>query len=152
MIVYLQFSQNGEGHSTRTRPEIENSLTRIRYNLWELGTKNINFILCKFQNTLIFKHNTNLWNWHRMKFMFLSLILANCTLFSSQFLQIIPYSRLTRSRTRISFSCYDPSHIFSLLMMQSFSYVSKLGTREWALFVCQNGKYFLHVKLAGATF
>ena len=78
----------------------------------KIRDKNVNFILCQFQNRnskhSFCKYNTNLWNWHRTKFTFLSLILTNCTLFS--------FNSFSNSDLflvlRISFLCYDPSSAF----------------------------------------
>ena len=73
-------------------------IAKIRHNFLAIRDKNINFILCQFQNRNV-KHsfceyNTNLWNWHWMKFTFLSLIPRKLCLILT-----ISYLRL-RSRSR----------------------------------------------------
>ena len=80
---------------------LRTGLTRIRHNFFRIRNKNMSFILCWFQNRNA-KHSfckcgTNLWSWHRTKFMFVSLIPRK--LCSS-----------IRFWTRISFSLYDPPH------------------------------------------
>ena len=56
------------------------SLKRMTYNLFIIRDKKINFLLCQFQNRnskcSFCKYNSNLRNWHRTKFIFMSLILG----------------------------------------------------------------------------
>ena len=74
------------GHSTRMRSEFEKELNENNTQCVRIRDKNVNFVLCQFQSFVLYLQKECFdflfWNWHRMKFMFLSLILTNCTLFS----------------------------------------------------------------------
>ena len=73
-------------HRTKTRSEFEKELNENKEQFVRIRDKNTNFVLHQFQRFVLYLQKECfefLFSyWHRMKFTFLSLILANCTLFS----------------------------------------------------------------------
>ena len=66
MLKYHGIEVNMEGDMTRTRSEFENELNENKVQFARIRDKNINFVLCPFQNRntkhSFCKYNTNLWN------------------------------------------------------------------------------------------
>ena len=87
---FEELREDVEGDTTRTRSESENELMRIRHTFLGIRDTNVNFILCQFQRFELGLQKQYFeflfWNWHRMKFTFVSLIptklcliLINCS-------------------------------------------------------------------------
>ena len=106
----LTFTASRRGIIAQERdPRLIKGLTRIRNNFLGIRDKNINFILCQFQNRnskhSFCKYNTNLWNWQNEIYVFI----PNC------YKLYLPYSHLTRSETQVLFLSWDPARFQYLL-------------------------------------